>query len=146
MLLLPLHHDTLHPAVVQQAGFSVVGIIDWIIAHINIYGRALAVDEAFRHLDEAHQYLLDGEKMQGSAPHTDVLKAAIHSTKLAKAWLKPYAVSSELAHCRRIPVCTHEYPSRAAALPLALLQGGTALTLLPNTSGRRTAAYHTMFA
>ncbi|KAF4669597.1 choline dehydrogenase 7 [Perkinsus chesapeaki] len=80
--MLLLHHT------VVQSGFDVMGVIDWLISHINIYGKALAIDEAFRHLDEAHQYLLDGEKMQGSAPHTDVLKAAIHSTKLAKSWLK----------------------------------------------------------
>ena len=72
---------------------------------IDCFGRALAVDNAYRHMTSAEQYLLDSQKMQDSAPHTDVSDSALEAIERAKEWLRPYAVSPDNAACREPPVC-----------------------------------------
>ena len=72
---------------------------------VDLFGRALSIDNAYRHLTTAEQYLLDANKMQDSAPHTDVGKTSLDAIVRAKEWLRPYAVSPDTASCRDPPVC-----------------------------------------
>lgn len=83
---------------------------------IDCFGRALAVDNAYRHMTSAEQYLLDAQKMQDSAPHTDVAESALRAIDRAKDWLRPYAVSPDNASCRDPPVCVVDPAAKTATM------------------------------
>jgi hypothetical protein len=90
---------------------------------IDCFGRALAVDTAYRHLTSAEQYLLDAQKMQDTAPHTNVTDKALNYIDRAKEFLRPYSVSEDNASCREPPVCITKKsveldPVVVATLPL----------------------------
>ena len=94
-----LHHDILFPRSVVQSGAGSF------LTSLDCFGRALALDNAYRHMTSAEQYLLDAQKMQDSAPHTNITDSALRSIDRAKEWLRPYAVSPDNASCRDPPVC-----------------------------------------
>lgn len=81
---------------------------------IDLFGRALSIDNAYRHMNAAEQYLLDASKMQDSAPHTNAAESAIDDIDHGKDWLRDYAVSPDTATCRDPPVC-QTVPRMAAA-------------------------------
>jgi hypothetical protein len=81
---------------------------------IDCFGRSLAVDNAYRHMTSAEQYLLDAQKMQDTAPHTDVADSALRAIDRAKEWLRPYSVSPDNASCRDPPVCVNDDPKMSA--------------------------------
>lgn len=83
---------------------------------IDCFGRALAVDNAYRHMTSAEQYLLDAQKMQDSAPHTQVADSALRAIDRAKDWLRPYAVSPDNASCRDPPVCVVNDATKTAGM------------------------------
>ena len=72
---------------------------------VDLFGRALAIDNAYRHMTSAEQYLLDAQKMQDTAPHTDVTDSSLNAIDRGKEWLRPYSVSPDNASCRDPPVC-----------------------------------------
>ena len=72
---------------------------------VDCFGRSLALDNAYRHLTSAEQYLMDAQKMQDSAPHTDVAESALRSIDRAKEWLRPYTVAPDNASDREPPIC-----------------------------------------
>jgi hypothetical protein len=97
------------------AGVRVVGSsMESCLTSIDCFGRALAVDTAYRHLTSAEQYLMDAQKMQDSAPHTDVQEKALNYIDRAKEFLRPYAVSEDNASCRDPPVCVVDEPTKKA--------------------------------
>lgn len=93
-----LQHFHFDPRVVTSSFSSCLGSVD-------CFGRALALDNAYRHMTSAEQYLLDAQKMQDSAPHTDVADSSLNAIDRAKHWLRPFAVSPDSASCRDPPVC-----------------------------------------
>jgi hypothetical protein len=88
---------------------------------IDCFGRALAVDTAYRHLTSAEQYLMDSQKMQDSAPHTNVADKALDYIDRAKEFLRPYAVSEDNASCREPPVCVVKDAKTASAGPMEVM-------------------------
>lgn len=96
-----LHHTLIMGEGVRVATSSLESCMN----SIDCFGRALAIDTAYRHLTSAEQYLMDAQKMQDSAPHTDVSDRALHYIDQSKTWLRPYAVSEDNASCRDPPVC-----------------------------------------
>ena len=97
--------------------------MDSCLNSIDCFGRALAIDNAYRHLSSAEQYLMDAQKMQESAPHTDVSDSALKAIEHAKHWIRPYAVSPDNASCRDPPVCVVD----PAGQKLSSMQGLEAL-------------------
>ena len=80
---------------------------------VDFFGRSLAIDTAYRHLTSAEQYLLDAQKMQDTAPHTDVSDKALNYIDRAKEFLQPYSVSEDNASCRDPPVCVVDETTQA---------------------------------
>ena len=97
---LQLHHQILSPDTPV-----VTSSMDSCLQSVDCFGRALALDNAYRHMTSAEQYLMDAQKMQDSAPHTDVAESALRSIDRAKEWLRPYTVSPDNASDRTPPVC-----------------------------------------
>ena len=102
---------------------------------VDLFGRALSIDNAYRHLTTAEQYLLDANKMQDSAPHTDAGTSALKAIDRAKEWLRPHAVSPDTAACRQPPVCKVVPPSAKAAS----MGDISSTTLILNLDERRRA-------
>jgi hypothetical protein len=98
---------------------------------VDLFGRALSIDNAYRHMNAAEQYLMDASNMQDTAPHTNAAKSAIDDVVHAKEWLRDYAVSPDTAICRKPPVCQTVPPKKAALDSLDLL-------VLPRIDRRRT--------
>jgi hypothetical protein len=103
---------------------------------VDLFGRALSIDNAYRHLTTAEQYLLDANKMQDSAPHTDAGSSALNAVVRAKEWLRPYAVSPDTAACRDPPVCKVVPPVGVAAKSASIDQVGV-LGMILKSSERR---------
>ena len=87
---------------------------------VDLFGRAISIDNAYRHMNAAQQYLLDATKMQDSAPHTNAADAAVKDIDRAKDWLRDYAVSPDTATCRNPPVC-QTVPAKTAEIGMEML-------------------------
>lgn len=96
-----LHAFVLSPESVRLASSS----MDSCLNSVDCFGRSLAIDNAYRHLNSGEQYLLDAQHMQDTAPHTDVAESALRAIDRAKDWIRPYAVAPDSASCREPPVC-----------------------------------------
>ena len=100
---------------------------------VDCFGRSLAIDNAYRHLNSAEQYLLDAQKMQDTAPHTDVAESALRAIDRAKNWIRPFAVAPDTASCRDPPVCVVD----AAGKKLGSFESALPLIALPRFSRNR---------
>lgn len=96
-----LQSSLLYPESARLASSSLESCLN----SIDCFGRSLAIDDAYRHLNSGEQYLLDAQKMQDTAPHTDVAESALRAIDRAKDWIRPYAVAPDSASCRDPPVC-----------------------------------------
>lgn len=115
---LELHHSLIMGDGVRVATSS----FDSCLSSIDCFGRALAIDTAYRHLVSAEQYLMDAQKMQDSAPHTDIIDKALKYIDRAEDFLENYAVSENNVSDRDPPVCVvPETTSKASSLYPSLL-------------------------
>jgi len=134
-----VQHSVLFPTLVTQSSMSSF------ITSIDCFGRALAVDNAYRHLTSAEQYLMDAQKMQDSAPHTDVADYALQAIDTAKDFLRPYAVSPDNASCRDPPVCVVNEAVKTKARGFESIEVLSAVVEFTNPVEKRTKAIKFLF-
>ena len=116
---LELHHSLILGDGVRVATSS----FDSCLSSIDCFGRALAIDTAYRHLVSAEQYLMDAQKMQDSAPHSvDIIDKALNYIDRAEDFLENYAVSENNASDRDPPICVvPEATTKASSLDPSML-------------------------